>query len=71
MGNPLNTNLFDLVEKSGFIQETLVSSDVNIKALSRSWLGRSFWSPAIGKQGDVAFLISIKCSDKILPWKKD
>ena len=76
MGNPLNNNLlFDLIEKSDcdicFVQETLVSSDVNIKTLSRRWLGRSFWSPAIGKQGGVAVLISPKCSDEIVSWKKD
>ena len=31
----------------------------------------SFWSPAIGKQGGVAILISPKCSDEIVCWKKD
>ena len=76
MGNPLNNNLlFDLIENSDsdicFVQETLVSSDVNIKTLSRRWLGRSFWSPAIGKQGGDAVLISPKCSDEIVSWKKD
>ena len=76
MGNPLNNNLlFDLIEKSDcdicFVQETLVSSDVNIKTLSRRWLGRSFWSPALGKQGGVAVLIPPKCSDEIVSWKKD
>ena len=54
-----------------FLEETLVSSDVNIKALSRRWLHRSFWSPAIGKQGGVAILILPKCSDDIVSWKKD
>jgi len=34
-------------------------------------LGRSFWSPAIGKQGSVAILISPKCSDEIVSWKND
>ena len=76
MGNPLNNNLlFDLIENSDsdicFVQETLVSSDVNIKTLSRRWLGRSFWSPATGKQGSDAVLISPKCSDVIVSWKKD
>ena len=59
-GNPLNNNLlFDLIEKSDcdicFVQETLVSSDVKINALSRRWLGRSFWSPAIGMGGCCFF----------------
>ena len=76
LGNPLNSNLlFDLIEKSNcdlcFVQETLVSSDENIKSLSRQWLGRSFWSPVTGKQGGVVILISPKCSDEVVSWKKD
>ena len=72
VGNRLNNNLFfDLVENSDcdfcFVQETLVSSDATIKALSCRWLGRSFWSPAIGKQGGVALLVSPKFSDPIMP----
>lgn len=76
MGNPLNNNLlFDLIEKSDcdlcFVQETMISSEVHINALSRRWLGRSFWSSAIGQQGGVAILISPKFSDEIVSWKKD
>lgn len=76
LGSPLNNNLlFDLIEKSAcdicFVQETLVSSEANIKVLSRRWLGRSYWSPSIGKQGGVAVLISPKCSDEVVSWKKD
>ena len=76
LGNPLNRNLlFDLNEKSNcdlcFVQETLVSSDENMKSLSHQWLGRSFWSPATGKQGGVVILISPKCSDEVVSWKKD
>ena len=76
LGSPLNNNpLFDLIEKSScdicFVQETLVSSEANIKVLSRRWLGRSYWSPSIGKQGGVAVLISPKCSDEVVSWKKD
>ncbi len=48
-----------------------MSSDVNIKTLSRRWQGRSFWSPAIGRQGGVVTLISPNCSDEIVSWKKD
>ena len=74
--NPLNNSLlFDLIEKSGcdicFIQETLVSSDANIKALSRQWLGHSFWSPAIGRQGGVAVLFSPRFSHEVRSRKKD
>ena len=76
LGSPLNNNLlFDLIEKSAcdicFVQETLVSSEAKIKVLSRRWLGRSYWSPSIGKQGGVAVLISPKCSDEVVSWKKD
>ena len=34
-------------------------------------LGRSFWSPANGKQGGVAVLISPKCVSEVLSWKRD
>ena len=34
-------------------------------------LGRSYWSPSICKQGGVAVLISPKCSDEVVSWKKD
>ena len=74
--NPLTHNLlFDLIESSNcdvcFVQETLVSSESTIKSLSRRWLGRCFWSPASGRQGGVVTLISSKCSDEIVSWKKD
>ena len=76
LGNPLNINLlFDLIEKSDcdicLVQETLVSSDQSIKTLFCRWLRHSYWNPAIGKQGGVAVLISPKCTDEILSWKKD
>lgn len=76
LGNPLNCNLFfDLITKSRcdlcFVQETFVCSEQNIRALSRRWLGSSFWSPAIGKQGGVAILVSPDFSDEIVSWKKD
>jgi len=72
----LNNNLlFDLIEKSDcdicFVQETLVSLDSSINSLSHRWLGRSFWSPANGKQGGVAVLISPKCDSEVLSWKRD
>ena len=74
--NPLTHNfLFDSIESSNcdvcFVQETLVSSESTIKSLSRRWLGRCFWSPACGRQGGVVTLISPKCSDEIVSWKKD
>ena len=74
--NPLTHNLlFDLIESSNcdacLVQETLVSSESTIKSLSRRWLGCSFWSPASSRQGCVVTLISSKCSDEIVSWKKD
>ena len=67
--------MFDLIEKSScdicFVQETLVVSDSGINSLSRRWLGRSFWSPANGKQGGVAVLFSPRCDSQVLSWRKD
>ena len=39
--------------------------------MSRRWPGRSFWSPANGKQGGVAVLFSPNCDSQVLSWKKD
>ena len=76
LGNPLNSNLLlDLIEKTAcdicFVQEMLVSLESRINSLSCRWLGRSFWSPANGKQGGVAVLISPKCDSEVLSWKRD
>ena len=54
-----------------FVQETLISSESTLKSLSRRWPGRSFWSPASGRQGGVVTLISSRCSDEMISWKKD
>ena len=54
-----------------FVQETLISSESTIKSLSRRWPGRSFRSPASGRQGGVVTLISSRCSDEMISWKKD
>ena len=74
--NSLTYNLlFDFIKTSNcdvcFIQETLISSESTIKSLSRRWPGRSFWSPASGRQGGVLTLISLTCSDGMVSWKKD
>ena len=76
LANSLTYNLlFDLIETSNcdvcFVQETLISSESTIKSLSRRWPGRSFWSPASGRQGGVVTLISSRCSDEMISWKKD
>lgn len=44
---------------------------MSIKSLSYQWRGPSFWSPAIGKQGGVAILISQKFNGNVTTWKKD
>lgn len=78
MGNPLTHNyLFDSIEKMScdfcFVQETFISSESLIKAVSHRGPGRSFWSPAICRQGGVATLINIshRISDEVISWKKD
>ena len=35
------------------------------------WTGPSFWSPAMGKQGGVAILISDDFNGKVSQWRKD
>ena len=54
-----------------FVQETFVARPDAIKRLSSRWLGPSFWSPAIGKQGGTVILVSEFFSGKILSWRKD
>ena len=42
-----------------------------IECLRSKWPGKSFWSPALGKQGGVAILVSPKTEFAVLQWKKD
>ena len=53
------------------MQETLVSSELSIRDLSSRWLGPSFWSPALGRQGGVAILIKDNFNGHVLNWRKD
>ena len=76
LGSSLSNNvLFDYIEKSGchicFVQETLISSDNHVKLLSAKWSGQSSWSPALGKQGSTAVLISDNCDANVISWKRD
>lgn len=76
MGNPLTHNyLFHSIEKMScdfcFVQETFISSESLIKAVPHRCPGRSFWFPAIGRQGGVATLISPRISDEVISWKED
>ena len=54
-----------------FVQETQVAKESSIHSLSSRWEGRSFWSPALGRQGGVAVLFSSCFAGEIGPWKKD
>ena len=65
---------FNLIRKSygfGFFQETLISDQKSIASLSSHWGGKSFWSPAIGKQGGVLVLINDRFDCEVLSWKSD
>lgn len=76
MGNDANQKvIFDFASSSRsdfvFLQETLAARSDLIDSLRSKWPGKSFWSPALGKQGGVAILVSPKTDFDILQWKKD
>ena len=76
LGNDAKMNsIFDFAKNSraDFIclQETLAARPAVINSLRSKWAGKSFWSPALGKQGGVAVLISPKTDFEILQSKKD
>ena len=54
-----------------FLQETLASRDTVIADLRNTWPGKSFWAPALGKEGGVAVLVAEKTDFEIKQWKKD
>ena len=54
-----------------FLQETLAARPAAIDALKTKWSGKSFWSPAWGKQGRVAILVPANIDFEIRQWKKD
>jgi len=55
-------SIFEFAEQSRadfiFLQETLATNPDAIDSLKARWPGKSFWSPALGKQGGVALLVS-------------
>ena len=53
------------------LQGTLVSSQTKIDLISKEWPGSRFWSPAIGKEGGVAVLVSPHFRVQILQWRRD
>jgi len=76
LGNATNQKfIFDYVSNSKsdfvFLQETLVSRLDAIDSLRSKWSGKSFWSPALGKQGGVAILVSPTTDFDVLQWKED
>ena len=54
-----------------FVQEIQIADLGEIARLSTRWLGPSYWSPAIGRQGGVAVLVSNDFGGEILSWRKD
>ena len=76
LGNAGNqTTVFDfasnLTSDFVFLQETLAARLDVIESLQSKWPGKSFWTPALGKQGGLAILVSPKTEFEILQQKKD
>lgn len=65
--------IFDFAKKQDvvLVQETLLSDPDRISRLSSGWLGPSFWSLAVGKQGGIAVLINENFPGKIGSWRRD
>lgn len=49
----------------------MVSDQGSLDALSKKWIGPSYWSSAIGRRGGVAILCSPQQRDNISVWQKD
>ena len=49
----------------------MISDKRVIDSLSSRWRGPSFWSPAVGRRGGVAILLSSCLQDNLSVWKKD
>ena len=72
MGDPAKTSaIFDLNTDIIFLQETLAAKAEAIAKFREKWPGESFWSPALGKQGGVAILLSKNFQSSVSQWKKD
>ena len=67
--------------KRDFVKDYIRKSSVDICCVQKTllsepppaswWTGPSFWSPAMGKQGGVAILISDDFNGKVSQWRKD
>ena len=53
------------------IQESLLSNESAITDISPRWVGPSFWSPSLGRQGGVAILIKENFDASVISWVKD
>ena len=72
MGDPAKTSaIFDLNSDIIFLQETLAAKAEAIAKFREKWPGDSFRSPALGKQGGVAILLSKDFQFSVSQWKKD
>ena len=49
----------------------MISDRQVINSLSSRWQGPSLWSPAVGRRGGVAILLSSNLQDNLSVWKKD
>lgn len=70
-----SNSIFDFAKRSHsdfvFLQETLSMRPAAIKSLTSKWGGKSFWSPALGKQGGVVTLVSENSHFDVSQWMRD
>ena len=53
------------------VQESLVLDPCFLADLGQHWPGKSFWSPALSRQGGVGVLINDRFGGTIVSWRKD
>lgn len=74
-GDTKSNSIFDFAKRSNsdfvFLQETLAACPAAIDSLTAKWRGKSFWSPALGKQGGVAILVSENSNFELSQWMRD
>jgi len=68
-----SNSIFDFAKRSDFVflQETLSMRPAEIESLTAKWGGKSFWSPALGKQGGVVTLVSENSHFDVSQWIRD
>ena len=74
-GETKSNSVFEFAKRSNpdfvFLQETLAARPAAIDSLRAKWRGKSFWSPALGKQGGVAILVSENTNFELSQWMRD